>query len=188
MPIQSQEVVGIEGQTYPLLSRPLGSCVDPAILGRMKQLKTPSNHLHRGYLGSWEIRDGSLLLVDLKATIRDWDQTKGWHLVERGLAWMFPGARGHISADWFSGELECAQGLPERVNDSFVMWPTLKVLQVRRGEVTGSHLVDQRHEMLAAARTYERSAGWTGWPSTKPGRQNDLQRSGARKVGLLVAA
>ena len=123
-----------------MLSRPLGSYSDPAILGHMQQVKTASTMLHRGYQGSWEIRDGGLLLVDLKATIRDWDLTDGWHLVERDLDWMFPGSRGPVFADWFSGDLECAQGLPEQVNDSYVMWPTLKILQVRRGEVTGSHV------------------------------------------------
>ena len=188
MPIQSQEVLGIEGRTYPLLSRPLGMCAERAILGRMKQLQTASTVLHRGYQGSWEIRNGCLLLVELKATIRDWDRADGWHIVERGLPWMFPEARGPVSADWFSGELECGQGLPLRVNNSFVMWPTLKILHVRRGEVIGSDLVDQRHEMLAAARAFERSVGWTGRGPTRPSRHNDAHRNDTYSARRQVEA
>ena len=188
MPIQSQEVLGIEGRNHPLLSRPLGMCAEPAILGRMKLRQTASKVLHRGYIGFWEIRNGRLLLVKLKVNIRDWDLTDGWHIVERGMDWMFPGSKGPVPADWFSGELECGQGLPLRVNVSYLMWPILKVLQVRRGEVIGSHLVDQRHEILTAARAFERSVGWTVTMPVGLSRHCDGLCDDTRKVRRLVAA
>ncbi len=59
----------------------------------------------RGYIATWEIRNGSLFLKSLvKEAMPNEDETP------IPLTYVFPDANGPVPADWFSGVLECNGG------------------------------------------------------------------------------
>lgn len=55
----------------------------------------------RGYIGTWELRDNKLYLIDLK--------TKNSEGMDVGIEYVFPGKQ-EVFADWYSGEIRIPQG------------------------------------------------------------------------------
>ncbi|MFT5129206.1 MAG: hypothetical protein ACI8W8_002828 [Rhodothermales bacterium] len=68
---------------------------------RPQFLEETSSSCWRGYLGRWEIRDGSLYLASMK---------RGVDGPSIALSAVFPGAKGQIKADWYTGTLRLPQG------------------------------------------------------------------------------
>jgi len=58
--------------------------------------------LWRGYVGTWEIRDGHLYLIGLSGTLKDGTQAN--------LATVFPDFPERVFAHWYSGQLRVPQG------------------------------------------------------------------------------
>ena len=103
-------------------------CVEPLELyfqqqGSRPTLPPKSSACWRGYIGSWEIREGKLYLVSI--TIgkgRPWGEVMGaeelelWEAIDEASGeqvtpeTLFPGESLPIFARWFSGILRCAKG------------------------------------------------------------------------------
>lgn len=149
MTLQREEVLVHRGRRYALLVRPLESCADPDVRVNMHLIQMQSTSLARGYQGVWEIRAGRLWLTELHATIREYTSTDDWHHAQRDLRWLFPGADGPVSADWFSGELRAGRGTPERTHLYAQDWPYYRVYRVERGRVLSSALQDNRIALRA---------------------------------------
>ncbi len=83
----------------------------------------------RGYLGSWEITDDRLYLVDLEGTMQSGE--------EANLQTVFPDQVGPVFAEWFSGDLRCPTGpLVEYVHQGFQSrYASELVLRVEKGGV-----------------------------------------------------
>lgn len=105
---------------------------------RPNWLKATSSACWRGYIGTWEIRDHSLILNSLYRNV-------GEQLVEEEvipLENIFKDTTGHVRADWFSGVLRILDGKriksmgfsPVNERDLFI--------SVIQGEVIGKRVVD----------------------------------------------
>jgi hypothetical protein len=78
----------------------------------------------RGYIATWEIRNGSLFLKSLgKENLPSENETP------IPLTNVFPNANGTVLADWFSGVLDCTRG-PEIKENAFI--------SIYKGKVIGS--------------------------------------------------
>ncbi len=101
---QHPDYLVYQGETFPMFSNPLESFFDE---------KNPRpNHLFpflstacwRGYIATWKIEDRQLYLIKL----RDCAPTS--EAQEIPLSSVFPGQKGPIKADWYSGTLQIPQG------------------------------------------------------------------------------
>lgn len=92
--------------------RRLKMCADPldAYFARLPKARRPhflstSSCCHRGYVGTWEIRDGRLLLVALEGLLE-----REGRAVEADLGMALPWLLGPLHARWLTDELRCPEG------------------------------------------------------------------------------
>jgi len=62
----------------------------------------PHSALWRGYVGTWEIKDERLYLIDLRGQLKNGQSGS--------LDEIFPGFAGRVFAHWFTGRLRAPQG------------------------------------------------------------------------------
>ena len=100
MTVQLPEQLWYQGQTLAMASTPLEDYF--VLLGERPCFQPTSAALSRGYVGSWELRDGRLYLMGLR----------GW--LEGGqaasLAVLFPGFAERVFAHWYHGTLRISRG------------------------------------------------------------------------------
>jgi len=89
-----------EGKTVSLLSNPLNDFFRQG--GHDPGFEATSTALGRGHLGTWEVVNGRLYLVELQGTLKSGD--------EASLESVFPGFPDRVFAHWFSGRLRVPQG------------------------------------------------------------------------------
>ncbi len=104
---QWPDVIHIDGEKHSLNVNPLRELLTQKNWQRPENAMVSSANW-RGYIATWEIRDGQLVLVDatiriMKTSHRDYDE----HSIVPEL---FPSAAGAVRADWFSGALIIPQG------------------------------------------------------------------------------
>ncbi len=98
MTAQTPENLIFEGETHKMCSIPL--CWEKAsMFGRGIAFSTG---LRRGYIGTWEIVDDRLYLVDIEGSLADGTMAD--------LETVFPGCGGRVFADWYSGTVRLPQG------------------------------------------------------------------------------
>jgi hypothetical protein len=111
MTAQHHERLILNGETLKLAATPLEDY--------FSQSNTPTpfrmvhTGLHRGYVGTWEIKGDRLYLTDLMVPAYGKDpDTKKPFLIERkvDISTIFSDATDIVFADWFTGELRCPQG------------------------------------------------------------------------------
>jgi hypothetical protein len=94
MTAQIPEILIHRGQKLSLCEQPLY----PYLLGRIPKSRRPAfasttTACHRGYVGTWEIREDQLYLVGIEGLMR----TPAW-------------VKGALAAKWFSGRVRCPEG------------------------------------------------------------------------------
>jgi hypothetical protein len=100
MTAQISESIIYEGENRSLLSCPLSDFFSLSDTPSPFQMNCTA--LWRGYLGSWEIIQGRLYLIEIKAGFDDDNQTT--------LKDIFPGFSDRVFAHWYTGELRIPDG------------------------------------------------------------------------------
>jgi hypothetical protein len=145
MTCQIPERIKYKGQTLPCYSEPLKSRLPPPPVGMNVDdpdsaypFEVSCSALWRGYVGHWEVAHNRLLLVALNGNSADGHPAS--------LATTFPGSRGPIFADWFTGELKCPRGnLIGRVEDIYLnVYEEDVVLHVVAGIVVSTEIHKNR--------------------------------------------
>src|SRR5437870_3140007 len=89
-----------EGKQQTLFSCPLSDYADPE--HPLPAFVSPSTANWRGYVASWAVEGGTLLLTDVTGTVEGYRRV-GWKEI-------FPRRRPPLPATWFSGELRIPTG------------------------------------------------------------------------------
>ena len=143
---QMPEKILYEGESGFLFTNPL-----EASFGKDNPrpgFAAPHTACWRGYIGSWEIREDTLYLVDIKAWIRDRDGKAAPVEFEA----LFPGKAKPLKADWFTGTLRIPRGKPIRyVHMGYqTMYEEEMLLRVEAGKVTDRQQIDNRNKVQTA--------------------------------------
>ena len=99
MTAQRADIIIIEGKEYPLFTNPLEDYWTED--NPKPPIGLTMTSCWRGYIASWEIKDGSLYLTDITIRTPNGDA---------GSEYFFPNTTGKIKATWYSGELRIPQG------------------------------------------------------------------------------
>jgi hypothetical protein len=101
---QMPDLLIYEGKTVSIFSNPLEMYFDKQHPRPNKLLESTCTASWRGYLATWEIRDGLLYLIKLvEGNCSD-------NAAEIPLEKLFPQQKSPIKASWFSGVLKIPQG------------------------------------------------------------------------------
>ncbi len=100
MTAQFSEVLIYEGQQLSMCTNPLGDYF--AMGGDRPKFADNCTALWRGYVGTWEIVDGRLYLIELSGTLEDGG--------EASVATIFPDYPDRVFAHWYSGSIRIPQG------------------------------------------------------------------------------
>jgi hypothetical protein len=125
-----------EDKKYPLFSNPLE---DYYQAGRQPRPPFQAWHTanYRGYVATWEIKDDTLYLKDIRAKI-------GGRMV--GLDYLFPDNPGRLAATWFRGVLRIPLGeVLRRVHQGYatVYEQELKIT-IQDGKVVRKDIINNR--------------------------------------------
>jgi len=134
MTAQIGENLSYEGRDATMCSEPLNSYFE--LSGIEPGFQASCTALWRGYVGSWEIKDGRLYLTGLDGTLADGSAAT--------VATFFPDYPDRVFAHWYSGTLRVPQGnLLEYVHGGYgSTYEDDLLLSVEKGVVTSS---DVRH-------------------------------------------
>ena len=102
MTAQLKERLIILGKEYGMATEPLAVYLQE--LQAKPKLILFSTACWRGYIGSWELLNNKLYLVDFSGKINDDNK-----IVDVGLDYLFPG-RERVFAKWFSGTIRVPHG------------------------------------------------------------------------------
>jgi hypothetical protein len=97
---QMSETLLYEGQKLSMMGSPLGEYF--SLSGYWPPFRAQSTALWRGYVGTWEVREGRLYLIAIRAQLEDGTTVT--------LETLFPGYPDRVFAHWFTGELRVPQG------------------------------------------------------------------------------
>ena len=100
MTAQIAEKLCYEGREVSMCSEPLADYF--ALAGIDPGFQFTCTALWRGYVGTWEIRDGRLYLTGLSGTLKDGS--------DANVATFFPDYPGRVFAHWYSGKLRIPEG------------------------------------------------------------------------------
>jgi hypothetical protein len=102
----------------------------------------PHTACWRGYVGAWEIKEGTLYLSDIKA----WMRNEEGKAAPVGFEQIFPGKTKPLKADWFTGTLRIPQGKP--IHYVHMGYQTIYeydvFLRIQAGKVVDRQMVDNR--------------------------------------------
>lgn len=146
MTAQIPDTILIDGQAHELFSEPLNAYYSDAPRPNFIPQSTAN---WRGYIGTWEVRDGRLYLIGVAAEICNlpliWDCPKDQRR-KVGLVDLFPQQGGAILADWFSGTLRVPIGgqLQYRHMGYESVYEFDLLLTIEKGAVKSTTTVDNR--------------------------------------------
>ncbi len=100
MTAQMSEILHYQGQKLSMMGSPLGEYF--SLSGYWPSFRAQSTALWRGYVGTWEVREGRLYLIAIRAQLADGTTVT--------LETLFPGYPDRVFAHWFTGELRVPQG------------------------------------------------------------------------------
>lgn len=140
---QIPERITYEGEPGSLLTNPLESYFTKD--NPRPEFAAPHTACWRGYIGSWEIRENTLYLVDIKAWMRD-SSGKAAPVDFEGL---FPGKRAPLKAEWFTGTLRIPRGKPLRyVHMGYqTVYEEEVLLRIEKGNVVDRQRIDNRNKV-----------------------------------------
>ena len=133
MTAQIAESLRYEGQVLSMCCEPLSDYFELA--GVEPGLQATCTAVWRGYVGTWEVVDRRLYLVELEGEFKDGRQAS--------LASFFPEHPSRVFAHWYSGTIRVPQGelLHYRHSGYASVYERDLLLEVREGEVVGSQVV-----------------------------------------------
>ena len=106
---QRGDLLLLDGKKYTIFTNPLEPYLERH-RDRLPETTVVSTGLWRGYVATWEVKDGHLLLVDVamlksvKSGEKDWSTE-----LSSVMPQMFPGEKA-VAADWFSGHIIIPNG------------------------------------------------------------------------------
>jgi hypothetical protein len=100
MTAQIAENLIYQGNTVAMCTQPLDSYF--GLSGLRWQFQSDCTALWRGYVGTWEIVDGRLYLIELHGALKDGTQAS--------VATFFPDFPDRVFAHWYSGAIHIPQG------------------------------------------------------------------------------
>lgn len=134
MTAQVPEKLIYKGKTWEMTSFPIPSPDHPAFVSvepgdvPKDEMIVLSTACWRMFIGTWEIKDGKLYLVDIIGTIKLKEEKP-------------------LFADWFSGTLHLRVGEMMRYRhrgfDS--LFEKTMILHIEKGEFIGEEIIDNRH-------------------------------------------
>lgn len=89
-----------QGEVYAMTCEPLGAYFER--VGHTPSFLADPTSPWRGYVGDWELVDGRLYLVKIRARYEDGDPVR--------LSDLFPGFHDRVFAHWFSGDVRVPRG------------------------------------------------------------------------------
>lgn len=109
------------------------------------EFASPHTACWRGYVASWEIKEDTLYLTDVKAWMRD-EQGKAAPV---GFETIFPGKSKPLKAGWFTGTLRIPRGNPiQYVHMGYQTVYEYEVfLRIEAGKVVDRQMVDNRNRV-----------------------------------------
>lgn len=136
MTAQIPESLRLEGEEVSLCTEPLASYFSLADVEMM--FKATSTALWRGYVGTWEILDSRLYLIDLKGKLKDGQVAN--------IETIFPGFPDRVFAHWYSGVLRRPMGpLLHYVHGGYSsVYERDQFITMRKGLTIATTLVDNR--------------------------------------------
>lgn len=163
MTAQISETLFYEGEELGLCTEPLGDYF--ALVGLESPFEPNCSTLWRGYVGTWEIVQSRLYLVDLTGTLRDG--------TDANLALLFPGFPERVFAHWYTGTMRAPQGkqLRYRHQGYASTYERDLLIAVAKGVVVGTEVRDNGTANLSpvAAEGYRGGAMTQFPPSEHPG-------------------
>ena len=100
MTAQISEKLLFEGQKHAMCTNPLGNYC--ALGGELPRFASNCTALWRGYVGTWEIINDRLYLVELQGELKSGQ--------DADLETVFPGYGERVFAHWYSGVIRLPQG------------------------------------------------------------------------------
>ena len=100
MTAQVSEKLLLNGQALRLCEVPLNAYF--ALTGVAPRFRAETSACWRGYVGTWEIQDSRLYLIDIGGTYEDGSPAT--------LESLFPGFPNRVFAHWYTGTLRVPQG------------------------------------------------------------------------------
>lgn len=162
MTAQISERLIFEGQQVALLSNPLNDFF--ALGGINPGFESTSTALWRGYVGTWEILNDRLYLVELRGTLKSGDDAT--------LNSVFPGFKDRVFAHWFSGRLRIPQGKRlEYVHMGYASTYERDVLLTLQNGVVLAKEVRLNGEAEDGAPEGYSIGAMTTWPARKAGAE-----------------
>jgi hypothetical protein len=152
MTAQFPEKIQVGGKVRSMCTDPLDMYFELAGIG--SGFKPNSTALWRGYVGTWEILDARLYLIDLTGTLKSGQEAR--------LETIFPGFPDRVFAHWYSGKLRIPMGELLRYvhggygsvyeRDQFITVKkgvTVATCMVVNGEVPGSDTTEDAYAVHA---------------------------------------
>jgi hypothetical protein len=100
MTAQISEKLLFEGEKHAMCTNPLGNYC--ALGGELPKFASNCTALWRGYVGTWEILNDRLYLVDINGSLESGQDVD--------LETVFPGYGTRVFAHWYSGTIRLPQG------------------------------------------------------------------------------
>jgi hypothetical protein len=140
---QIPEKILYEGESGSLFTNPLESYFTKD--NPRPEFAAPHTACWRGYIGSWEIREGALYLVGINAWMRD----GGGRAAPVGFEAVFPGKKAPLKAEWFTGTLRIPRGKPIRyVHMGYqTVYEEEVLLRIEKGNVVDRQRIDNRNRV-----------------------------------------
>ncbi|MGY8914038.1 MAG: hypothetical protein ACKVJF_03020 [Flavobacteriales bacterium] len=104
MTIQIKESILIDGEEYKMVTEPLLPYLKELTNKTIFQCETSA--CWRGYLGTWELKNNKLYLIELTGNVGDADFRFRSSV---GLDYLFPNKK-EVHADWFTGVISIPDG------------------------------------------------------------------------------
>lgn len=132
MTAQIPEELVFQGQRMSMFTTPLAPYL--ADHGRDPGFNAPMTALWRGYVGTWEIADDRLYLIQLRGTLESGEKAS--------LRTIFPDCTCRVFAEWYSGTIRVPQGeLIEYVHAGYAsVYERELLLEVDHGVVLSVHI------------------------------------------------
>ena len=102
MTMQMPEKIRVRGNFHTTYATPLSGWLSlMEAEGRPAGFRVSCSACWRGYVGTWEVRDDALWVMDIHATGPDGREISAQDI--------FPGRDFPVLADWFSGEIRLSE-------------------------------------------------------------------------------
>ncbi len=143
---QIPEKILYEGESGSLFTNPMETYFTKGT--PRPEFAAPHTACWRGYIGTWEIREDTLYLVDIKAWMRD----REGKITPVEFEALFPGKTKPMKADWFTGTLRIPRGKPIRyVHMGYqTVYEEEVLLRIEGGKVADRQRIDNRNKAQAA--------------------------------------